>query len=99
MKSLPDNNISIDRGKGLSAESVSGTLRQPFLGGMLYVIYNLYVKRATFRGGGVGPPCCWSNPATVARWLPPDSGFGKAGDKGLLSSTSSYGYTISGNCE
>ena len=58
VKSLPDNNISIDRGKGLSAESVSGTLRQPFLGGMLYVFYNVYMKRATFRGGGVGPPCC-----------------------------------------
>ena len=55
---MTDNNRLVDRGKGLSAESVSGKLRQPFLGGMLYVIYNLYVKRATFRGGGVGPPCC-----------------------------------------
>ena len=55
---MTDNNRLVDRGKGLSAESVSGKLRQPFLGGMLYVFYNVYMKRATFRGGGVGPPCC-----------------------------------------
>ena len=42
MISVADNNIRVDRGKGLSAESVSGKLRQPFLGGMLYVIYNIY---------------------------------------------------------